>query len=100
MKILKCDPLRHIDLFMLMLYIQANNFSVMSDIFLFMFINNEKLFAAIVNFQKAFDYIVHDILWFKLVEIGVRGKLLNVIAFVENCQFIQTQSQELSLIIL
>ena len=41
--------------------------------------NNEKLFAAFVDFQKAFDYIVHDILWFKLVEIGVRGKMLNVI---------------------
>ena len=24
------------------------------------------------------DYIVHDILWFKLVEMGVRGKMLNV----------------------
>ena len=34
--------------------------------------NNEKIFAAFVDFQKAFDYIVHDILWFKLVEIGVR----------------------------
>ena len=41
--------------------------------------NNEKLFAAFVDFQKAFDYIVRDILWFKLVEIGVRGKMLNVI---------------------
>ena len=41
--------------------------------------NNEKLFAAFVDFQKAFDYIVHDILWFKLVKIGVRGKMSNVI---------------------
>ena len=41
--------------------------------------NNRKLFVAFVDFQKAFDYIVHDILWFKLVEIVVRGKMLNVI---------------------
>ena len=41
--------------------------------------NNEKLFAAFVDFQKAFDYIVHDNLWFKLVEIDVRGNMLNVI---------------------
>ena len=41
--------------------------------------NNEKLFAAFVDFQNAFDYIVLGILWFKLVEIGVRGKMLNVI---------------------
>ena len=47
--------------------------------------NNEKLFVAFVEFQKALDYIVHDILWFKLVEIGVRGKGFNVIT-----SFIQT----------
>ena len=41
--------------------------------------NNEKLIAAFVDFEKAFDYIVHDILRFKLVEIGVRGKMLNII---------------------
>ena len=43
--------------------------------------NNEKLFAAFVDFQKAFDYIVHDILWFKLVEIGVRAKCNQVNLF-------------------
>ena len=31
------------------------------------------------TFKKTFDYIVLDVLWFKLVEIGVRGKMLNVI---------------------
>ena len=35
--------------------------------------------AVFVDFQKAFDYIVHDILWFKLFEMGFRGKMLNVI---------------------
>ncbi|MCG8047974.1 MAG: reverse transcriptase family protein, partial [Candidatus Thiodiazotropha endolucinida] len=41
--------------------------------------NNQKLFAAFVDFQKAFDYVVRDILWFKLVKFGVRGKMLTVI---------------------
>ena len=41
--------------------------------------NNDKLFAAFVDFQKAFDYIVHAILWFKVEEMGVRRKMLNVI---------------------
>ena len=36
--------------------------------------NNDNFFAAFVDFQKAFDYIMHCILWFELVEIGVRGK--------------------------
>ena len=40
--------------------------------------NNDKLFAALADFQKAFHYIVNDILLFKLVEMGVRGKMLNV----------------------
>ena len=40
---------------------------------------NDKLFAVFVHFQKTFDYIVHDILRFKLVEMGVHGKMLNVI---------------------
>ena len=39
----------------------------------------EKLFCAFVDFTKAFDYVVHDIIWYKLIRIGVRGKILNVI---------------------
>ena len=31
------------------------------------------------TFEKTFDYIVHDILRFELVEIGVRGKMFNII---------------------
>ena len=45
--------------------------------------NNGKLLRYLSTFKKhllsIFDYIVHDILWFKLVEMGVHGKLLNVI---------------------
>ena len=40
---------------------------------------NEKLFCAFVDFTKAFDYVVRDILWYKLIKLGVRGKILNVI---------------------
>ena len=39
----------------------------------------EKLFCAFVDFTKAFDYVVHDIIWYKLIRLGVRGKILNVI---------------------
>ena len=45
--------------------------------------NNDRLFAAFVDFQKAFDYIVRNIMWFKLVEIGVceKKKKVNLFKF-------------------
>lgn len=39
----------------------------------------EKLFCASVDFTKAFDYVVRDILWYKLIKLGVRGKILDVV---------------------
>ena len=39
----------------------------------------EKLFCAFVDFTKAFDYVVRDLIWYKLIRLGVRGKILNVI---------------------
>jgi hypothetical protein len=41
--------------------------------------NNERLFCAFVDFKKAFDFVVRDILWYKLIKYGVRGKMLKVI---------------------
>ena len=38
----------------------------------------KKLYCAFVDFRKAFDFVNRDILWFKLIKIGVRGKILNV----------------------
>ena len=41
--------------------------------------DNKKLFAAFVDFRKAFDFVVRDILWYRLLKCGVRGQILNVI---------------------
>ena len=41
--------------------------------------NNRKLFYSFIDFSKAFDYIVRDVLWFKLLQFGVRGKMLDII---------------------
>ncbi len=38
-----------------------------------------KLFCSFIDFSKAFDYIVRENMWYKLIKLGVRGKLLNVI---------------------
>ena len=32
-----------------------------------------------VDFTKAFDYVDRDVIWYKLIRLGVRGKILNVI---------------------
>ena len=41
--------------------------------------NNQRLYCAFVDFTKAFDFVVRDILWFKLIRLGVRGKMVNII---------------------
>ena len=38
-----------------------------------------KLYAFFVDYSKAFDYIVRNNLWFKLITNGVRGKSLDII---------------------
>ncbi len=41
--------------------------------------DGKKLYCAFVDFTKAFDYIVRENIWFKLIRMGVRGNMLNVI---------------------
>ena len=40
---------------------------------------NKKIYSAFIDFKKAFDFVVRDMLWFKLIQNGVRCKILNVI---------------------
>ena len=39
----------------------------------------KQLYCAFIDFTKAFDYIVHENLWSKLIKLGIRGKTLNII---------------------
>ena len=41
--------------------------------------NNEYLYCSFMDFTKAFYYIERDILWYKLIKIGVRGRMLDII---------------------
>ena len=44
------------------------------------FINRGKtLYCAFVDFTNAFDYVVRDNMWFKLVKLGLRGSIVNII---------------------
>ena len=36
-------------------------------------------FCSFIDFQKAFDYVDHDFLFFKLQQIGITGNILSVI---------------------
>jgi len=38
-----------------------------------------KLYAVFVYYTKAFDFIVRDIIWYTLLKLGVRGKILDII---------------------
>ncbi len=39
----------------------------------------KQLHCAFVHFTKAFDYIVRENIWYKLIRMGIRGNMLNVI---------------------
>ena len=41
--------------------------------------NNEYLYCCFMDFTKAFYYIERDMLWYKLIKIGVRGRMLDII---------------------
>ena len=43
------------------------------------------MYTLFVDFSKAFDYVVRENLWFKLVKCGVKGKILNVIMSMYHC---------------
>lgn len=41
--------------------------------------NNNKLYSAFIDLKKAFDYVVRGVLWYRLIQTGIRSKILNVI---------------------
>lgn len=57
----------------------TDNIFILNNLITHCLNNNERLYCAFVDFTKAFDFVVRDILWFKLIKLGVRGKLLNII---------------------
>ena len=57
----------------------TDNIFVLHGLITHLINEGKKLYCAFVDFRKAFDFVNRDILWFKLIKIGVRGKILNVI---------------------
>ena len=38
----------------------------------------DKLFACFIDFRKAFDTVIHDIMLYKLLKIGIAGNFYNI----------------------
>ena len=57
----------------------ADNIYVLHGLTTHLLNNNKQLYCSFIDFSKAFDYVVRDILWFKLIKYGVRGKMLDII---------------------
>ena len=43
---------------------------------------NSKMYCAFVDYEKAFDFVVRDALWLKLVDSGVSCKMVKMITFL------------------
>ena len=47
--------------------------------------DGKKLYAFFVDFSKAFDMVVHDNLWYKLLKNGISGKMFSIIQSMYTC---------------
>ena len=47
--------------------------------------HGKKLYCAFIDFPKAFDYIVRENLWYKMIKLGLRGNILNIIKSMYIC---------------
>ena len=46
---------------------------------------NKSLYTFFVDFNKAFDYVIRENLWYKMIKAGVNGKILTIIRSMYNC---------------
>ena len=57
----------------------TNNIFVLNGLGSYILNQGNKLYCAFVDYTKAFDYIVHGNLWYKMIKYGLKGKSLNII---------------------
>ncbi len=56
-----------------------DNIFILHGLITHMINQGKKLYCAFVDFSKAFDYVVRENLWLKLIKLGIRGKIMNII---------------------
>ena len=57
----------------------TDNIFVLHGLITHLLNEGKKLYCAFVDFTKAFDYIVRENIWYKLIKYGLRGKILDII---------------------
>lgn len=62
----------------------TDNIFILNNVITHCLNKNERLYCAFVDFTKAFDFVVRDILWFKLIKLGIRGKMFNIVKSIYN----------------
>ena len=62
----------------------VDNILVLHGVINHPFNDNEKVYVAFMYITKAFDYVVRENMWFKLLKYGVRGKMINIIESMYN----------------
>ena len=60
----------------------TDNVFVLHGAILHLINQGKKLNCAFVEFTKAFDYVVCENLWYKMIKYGIRGKVLNIKVYV------------------
>ena len=56
----------------------ADSSFILSNIIDDFLAQGKKLYAYFVDYSKAFDYVVHENLWYKLFKLSLGGKLINI----------------------
>jgi hypothetical protein len=57
----------------------ADNIFVISGLISHVLNQGRQLFTLFVDFPKAFDYVVRDNLWYKMIQLGLRGNILDIV---------------------
>ena len=57
----------------------VDNIFVLHNLISHVLNQGKQLYCVFIDFTKAFDYVVRDNLWYKLVKLGLRGKILNIV---------------------
>ena len=57
----------------------ADNIFVLHGLITHLINEGRNLYCGFIDFTKAFDFLSRDVIWYKLIKLGVRGKMLNVV---------------------
>jgi len=60
----------------------SDNIFVLHGIITHMINQGKKLYCSFIDFSKAFDDVERKSLWYKLIQYGIRGKMMTILKSV------------------